>query len=63
MIEQTWMQFESTGRIDDYLAYSRAQKEEIAIGTSSNMKERDQKNGADHSAYRYGVSSNTRGGL
>lgn len=62
MVEQEWIQFESTGKVSDYLAYSQAHH----IGTGSagdSAKERSVHDGADHCAYRYGVSSDSHRGL
>ncbi len=64
MAEQEWMRFEVTGRVDDYLAYSRGRSVEMLIPAGgSNAKESEQKDGADHCAYRYGVSGDTHRGL
>ena len=64
MIEQEWMQFTSTGRIEDYLAYSRAQENgSLWKNNGGDAKEREQKDGADHCADRYGFGSDTHWGL
>lgn len=69
MIEQEWMQFESTGHVADYLAYSRGRGAECSVNcsggcgqgydTDCDVREREARNGADHCAYRYGIGSNT----
>lgn len=64
MAEQEWMHFASTGRIADYLAYSRARETGLTAAAGGSIaKESEQKDGADHYAYRYGVSSDTHRGL
>jgi len=64
MVEQEWMRFAASGRIDDYLAYSRTQAAKMTTGTKEGKaKESEQKDGTDHCAYRYGVSSDTHRGL
>lgn len=64
MIDKEWMQFASTGRINDYLAYNKAQETGLTgKNAGGDVKEREQRNGADHCAYRYGVSSDTHWGL
>lgn len=64
MIEQEWMRFAATGRVDDYLAYSKAHAEGMSTGADQGRaKESEQKDGTDHCAYRYGVSSHTHRGL
>lgn len=63
MAEREWEQFEATGKIADYLAYSRVC--ETGYGTESvgDRKERGREHGADHCAYRYGSIGDTHGGL
>lgn len=64
MIEQEWMKFERTGRIEDYLAYSKVHETGYATTDyGRNAKEREKKDGADHYGYRYGVGSYTHRGL
>lgn len=64
MIEQEWMQFENTGRVDDYLAYSRGRGTGYdRTDTGCDRKEREAGDGADHCAYRYGVGGDTNRGL
>ena len=62
MVEQEWIHFESTGKVSDYLTYSRACGTETGSATDS-AKEESTKDGADHCAYRYGAGSYTHRGL
>lgn len=60
MIEQEWMQFESTGHVVDYLAYSRSQGTGYEHAHADcDVREREARDGADHCAYRYGVGGDT----
>lgn len=76
MINQDWMRFEHTGRVADYLAYSKAEggaaskigNAGIEMGhtgadTGRDLKESEARDGADHCAYRYGAGSHTHRGL
>ena len=58
-MEQTWKQFVRTGKIQDYLTYCKESKNEVKV----HVKEKEQKDGADHSAYRNGAGSSAHRGL
>lgn len=60
MIEQEWVQFESTGHVVDYLAYSRSQGTGYEHAHADcDVRESEARDGADHCAYRYGVGGDT----
>lgn len=63
MAERAWEQFEATGKIADYLAYSKVCETGHGIERVGDMKEREQEHGADHCAYRYGSIGDTHRGL
>lgn len=73
MTLEGWAQFESTGRIDDYLAYIRqaqakceagtACRQEVKVRAAENMKESEEAHGADHCTYRYGAIRDAHRGL
>ena len=60
MTRNGWAQFESTGRIADYLAYSRQDQEKRK---TEEMKESERAHGADHCTYRHGAISDAHRGL
>ena len=62
MIEREWTQFTRTGRVEDYLAYSKVH-ETAVVNKAQDVKERKEQNGAEHCAYRDGAISHTHRGL
>lgn len=63
MAEREWEQFAATGKVADYLAYSRVCQTEHGTEGVGDRKESEGEHGADHCAYRYGSIGDTHGGL
>lgn len=69
MIEKEWMRFESTGSIEDYLAYSqnpavyKMEQRDSSYVINSTGQESENWNGADHYAYRYDTGGNPHRGI
>lgn len=66
MLAKEWIRFESTGCIKDYLDYSSkvtCEKRETANNLKSKEQESENRDGADHYAYRYGTGSNPHRGI
>lgn len=71
MVDQEWMKFASTGRIEDYLSYRCRQEPEGFYGGAADSVMAGRENmgrsvdgyGTGHSADGHGVISNPSGGV